>query len=282
MIQDILPRKFYNTYQEIPVEPDSNILLFHEKQVLVRIQDDRIVYPHYEEVESIVEEVRYLFSIDKERYFLGKLVQERKEYGDFKWEDITLFRNPVYGYQAFAGITAHQLYSWYRDYKSCSRCGGLLEHSHTERMLYCPICNRMIYPQISPAVIVAIYAGDKLLLTKYATGNYKRYALVAGFNEIGETIEETVHREVMEEVGLQVKNLRYYKSQPWSFTGTLLFGFFAEVEGSQRIRLDEKELSVAEWVDREEVPHGEAEISLTREMMNVFYEGGFNTRKKDE
>ena len=83
------------------------------------------------------------------------------------------------------------------------------------------------------------------------------------------TIEETVAREVMEEVGLKVKNIRYYKSQPWSFSDTLLMGFFAELDGDDRIRLDENELSVAKWCTREEVPQM-TEVSLTREMMRVF------------
>ena len=80
-------------------------------------------------------------------------------------------------------------------------------------------------------------------MSKYAGRDYKKYALIAGFAEIGETIEETVQREVMEEVGLKVKNLRYYKSQPWSFSNTLLFGFFAELDGSAEITLDEEELA---------------------------------------
>ena len=85
-----------------------------------------------------------------------------------------------------------------------------------------------VYPKICPAVIVAIHDGDRLVLTRYKDRPFKHYALVAGFNEIGESIEETVHREVFEETGLRVKNLRFYKSQPWTFTDTLLFGFFAE------------------------------------------------------
>ena len=113
---------------------------------------------------------------------------------------------------------------------------------------------------------------DKLLLTKYAGRAFKRYALIAGFAEIGETIEETVKREVMEEVGLNVKNLHYYKSQPWSFSDTLLMGFYAELDGEETIRLDENELSVAQWCTREEIPEDDG-ISLTREMMRVFKEG---------
>ena len=99
------------------------------------------------------------------------------------------------------------------------------------------------------------------------------YALVAGFTEIGETLEGTVRREVMEEVGLKVKNLRYYKSQPWSFSSTLLCGFYCEVDGSTEVRLDTEELAVAEWFEREDIPLDNDGVSLTREMIHMFKTG---------
>ena len=125
------------------------------------------------------------------------------------------------------------------------------------------------YPKICPAVIVGVTKGDEILLTRYAGRSYKKYALIAGFAEVGETIEETVHREVMEEVGLKVKNLHYYKSQPWSASSTLLMGFFCEADGDTAIRLDKSELAEARWCPRAEVPEWE-DVSLTMEMMQVF------------
>ena len=116
--------------------------------------------------------------------------------------------------------------------------------------------------------------GDRLLLTKYANRpGSVNYALVAGFTEIGETLEETVQREVMEEVGLKVKNIRYYKSQPWSFSSTLLCGFFCDVDGDTSITLDTNELALAEWFARENIPVEDDGISLTREMIRVFKHG---------
>mgnify|MGYP000665301821 FL=1 len=131
----------------------------------------------------------------------------------------------------------------------------------------------MEYPKLSPAVIVAVRNGEKLLLSKYAGREFTNYALIAGFAEIGEPIEDTVRREVMEEVGLKVKNLRFYKSQPWSFTDTLLFGFFCDLDGDDTICLDEEELSLAVWMERSQIPVDEYEISLTREMMTLFKNG---------
>ena len=128
----------------------------------------------------------------------------------------------------------------------------------------------MVYPRINPAVIVAVTNGDKILLTKYRDREYKKYALIAGFTEIGESFEETVRREVMEEVGIKVKNIRYYKSQPWGFADNILAGYFCEVDGSDQLIMDEDELSVAEWVSREDIPVRKEELSLTNEMIMTF------------
>ena len=101
-----------------------------------------------------------------------------------------------------------------------------MEKSTVERAMVCPACGNTVYPKICPAVIAAVHDGDRLLLTRYRGRAFKKYALIAGFNEIGESIEDTVRREVLEEAGVHVKNLRFYKSQPWVFTDTLLMGFF--------------------------------------------------------
>mgnify|MGYP005933984141 CR=1 FL=1 len=115
--------------------------------------------------------------------------------------------------------------------------------------------------------------GDKILMSKYAGRTYKKYALLAGFTEIGETLEETVQREVMEEVGLKVKNIRYYKSQPWSFTDTLLMGFYCDLDGEAAITLDREELAMAEWFQRDEIPVEPERDSITNEMIIRFKNG---------
>ena len=131
----------------------------------------------------------------------------------------------------------------------------------------------MEYPKICPAVIIGVTDGNRILMSKYAGRAYKKYALLAGFTEIGETVEETVQREVMEEVGLKVKNIRYYKSQPWSFSDTLLMGFYCDLDGSGSITLDREELAMAEWFEREEIPEVTSHESLTNEMIMRFKNG---------
>ena len=133
----------------------------------------------------------------------------------------------------------------------------------------CPSCGNVVYPRINPAVIVGVIKGDKLLITRYRSG-YAHNALVAGFTEIGETLEETVVREVMEETGIKVKNIRYYKSQPWGMAQDILVGFFCEADGDGDIHMDESELKYAEWVSRENIVLQPNDLSLTNEMMMHF------------
>ena len=137
----------------------------------------------------------------------------------------------------------------------------------------CSHCGHMIYPRLMPAVIVGVINGDSILMTKYANRPMSFYALIAGFTEIGETLEECVAREVREEAGLKVKNLRYYKSQPWGSVQDLLMGFYCEVDGDDTIHLEREELKEGRWVPREGIQGQKDDLSLTNEMMMVFKAG---------
>ena len=232
MIQDIAPKKYVNHYEEQSPTAEDWMLVYRDGKVLCRFDNEKIYFPKVKEITQEEQDVTYLFTISDERFFLLKngLDGELEGYG---WEKPVIFRNARPQYRGFAGITGMQLFDWYRSNKFCGRCGKSMVPDHKERMVHCECCGNMVYPKICPGVIVAVTNGNKILLTKYAPtpGRTASYALIAGFTEIGETLEETVQREVMEEVGLKVKNIRYYKSQPWSFSSTLLCGFFCEVDG---------------------------------------------------
>lgn len=274
MIQDIAPYEYHNEYKNIQPE-DGDCLLFYEgRSVLVKKEDGRIRFPSFSEAIGQNETqaaYTYLFSIDQTRYFLVDGISPAKVGNcGFVWEDTQIFRSAKPAYLRFAGVTGWQLYRWYETHRFCGRCAERMEPDTRERMMRCPKCGNMEFPKICPAVIIAVTDGNRILMSKYAGREFKKYALLAGFNEIGETIEETVRREVMEEVGLKVKNITYYKSQPWSFSDTLLLGFFCELDGDSRITLDEEELALAEWFEREHMPVEPDGLSLTNEMMMAF------------
>ena len=109
-------------------------------------------------------------------------------------------------------------------------------------------------------------------MTRYAGRAYKGNALIAGFCEIGEAGEDTVRREVLEEVGLKVKNIRYFASQPWGFDSNLLLGYFCDVDGDEKVSMDETELSRAEWIERSDIGQEERNLSLTATMIMYFKE----------
>ena len=185
---------------------------------------------------------------------------------------VSACRNMVSLEDLYIIYTAWHLETWYEANRFCGRCGTPTVADDKERMRRCPKCGQMIFPKICPAMVVAILHEDKLLLTRYANRPFKNYALVAGFVEIGETAEQTVAREAMEEVGLKLKNIRYLGSQPWGVVGNLMMGFSAEVDGSPEVRLDDGELCEARWFRREEIPQRD-DISLTGDIIQRFQRG---------
>lgn len=277
MIQDILPQKLYNTFVRKELSPDSRILSFREGQALYREQEGALQFLTFRQVKEYYEgkaqelpEAVFLFSVDRQDYFLmdlGETLIEGYTYHKM-FETRRLFPKE----NVLAAATGWHLYVWYRDNQYCGRCARKLVHDKKLRMMKCPDCGNMVFPKIAPAVIVGVTDGDRILMTKYADREYKKYALIAGFTEIGETAEQTVEREVMEEVGLSVKNIRYYKSQPWGYDSNLLLGYFCDLAQEEEIHLDQTELSLAEWVDYRDVPDDPEGLSLTREMMITFRE----------
>lgn len=158
---------------------------------------------------------------------------------------------------------------WYMTFQFCGRCGAKTQLDEKDMMLKCPKCGQMHYPRIAPAIIVAIRKGDELLMAKHSYHEKIRYALIAGFVEPGETIEEAVHREVLEEVGIKIKNLQYKRSQTWPFPNSLMFGFSAEYESGD-IKVDGDEILTAKWIKKEDVESPETDISIASWLIEEF------------
>lgn len=286
MIQDIGNHKWRIEYKTEKPAEDSQIMFFEQDTLLVIHQgENTITYPKYKEISEhketskYSEKLTYLFELDGIRYYRKSLNQTDgeaiKSYLEANGDRVTFekrhfFRQVRPNEKALASITGMHLNGWYQKSKYCGECGNKLIHDSKERMMRCPDCNNMVFPRINPAVIVAVTNGNKILVTRYKDREYKNLALIAGFNEIGESFEQTVEREVMEEAGLKVKNIRYYKSQPWGFTDNILVGYFCEVEGDIDISMDEEELSMAKWLDKSEIPANVESLSLTWEMIKVF------------
>ena len=278
MIQDIYPHRMFNQYDKeaVPTGEDTVLNIYDGKLLVYKsdFEEKRLLFPQVKDFKGEYE-YRYLFAIDEQKYYLlegeldDNILPENTEYvadRNIRIEGIGPDEN------VFAAITGKHLSDWYRDTKFCGRCGHSMVHATTERAMKCPECGNRVYPRIMPAVIVGVINGDRLLITRYRTG-FAHNALIAGFTEIGETMEETVQREVMEEAGIKVKNIRYYKSQPWGSANDILLGYYCEVDGDDTITMDSEELKFAEWVNRQEIVLQPGSFSLTNEMMRMFKEG---------
>ena len=275
MLQDMDVGRLENEFQNLAADAADTVLCFHEGQVLIcRGADDELMLPTLSQIDGWRKFAPpcYLFRMQARNFFLWT-DSAPVSIGGFSYEPARQLRQLKSKEICYGIMTGWHLYNWYRTNRLCGCCGTPTVHDDKERMLRCPACGNMIFPRISPAVIVAVTDGDRILLSKYAGRAYTRYALLAGYTEIGETMEQTVHREVMEEVGLRVKNLRYYKSQPWGVDGNVLMGFFCDLDGDDTIHIDENELAMAAWYPRDAIPAKDDGISLTREMIRVFEEG---------
>ena len=165
--------------------------------------------------------------------------------------------------------TANHILYWRSMNQFCGRCGHKTIEKEEERAMVCPSCHNLIYPRISPATITAVRKDDKILLAHNKRFSNNIYSLVAGFVEAGETLEQCVAREVMEEVGIKVKNIRYITSQPWSFPDSLMIAFSAEYESGE-IKPDMVEITDAAWFDADHLPNIPSSDSVAGKMIRWY------------
>ena len=157
---------------------------------------------------------------------------------------------------------------WFKSHQYCGACGTKTIIDNKDMMLKCPKCGQVHYTRIAPAIIVAIRKDNKLLMAKHSK-HKQNYSLIAGFVEAGESIEESVHREVLEEVGIHIKNLEYVKSQPWPFPNSLMLAFNAEYDYGN-IKVDNDEIIEAKWFEKDEIEEMESDISISSYLIDKF------------
>lgn len=269
MFQDIKPYEFKSNFNKKDFSLSDYIIIFNGKKFLTLQTNKGFLPPTFEEIfkdYSII----YLFPINEKSFFYYEDNFSQFKKNNFYWKNISIFKEINDSWLAFGSATAAHLAYWYKTNQYCGNCTTKLNHIENERSLLCPNCGIQKFSQISPAIMVGITNNNKILLTKYAKAEYKKYALIAGFVEIGETFEDAVKRETFEEVGLNIKNIRYYKSQPWAFSQSILIGFFAELDGNTPVSIDFNELKEATWFDKKDIPSEDSTLSLAWDMINAF------------
>jgi len=272
MLNEISPSLFDNKYFNYNEIGDEDFLLcYRDNEVLLKKSGDDYEIPRKKDFTESIESPVYLFSINSNHCF--GIAEPQINHTSFEFQDIFILRNLKNKELAWMGSVGHQLMTWHTNNKYCGRCGSKTELKKEERATVCPACNLVIYPKISPAIIVAITCNNKILLAqgKHYKGDF--YSLIAGYVDIGESIEETVVREVKEEVGLDIKNLKYYKSQPWPFSASVMLGFTAEADDTQQIVIEEDEIKEAGWFERGNLPLHSSVVSISGVLIDAFEKG---------
>jgi NAD+ diphosphatase len=245
--------------------------IFQGTQLLVRREEGRASVPALLDPDEIgLRPVRkqYLGMLDGRHCFSAECAAEVPAPEGVSWSGLRalfgLFDDMSF---ALAG-RAVQIMDWDRTHQFCGACGTPTVSKPSERARQCPSCNLTQYPRIAPAVMALVRKGDELLLARSPHFVPGMHSALAGFVEPGESLEQCLHREVREEVGIEVKNLTYFSSQPWPFPHSLMIAFNCDYAGGE-ITPDPSEIEAAGWFDLDHLPILPNKVSIARRLIDA-------------
>ena len=246
--------------------------IFKKGRLLTKITNDTYIIPDTSDLaESNISPARpqYLGTLDSRPCYAAELAADLSDFDHFKFKDLrALFRSMDEELIWVAG-RANQLVDWSRSHQYCGSCGYPTEDKTDERAKICLQCGLVNYPRLSPAVIVAVLKNGQILLARNKRFKLPFYSVLAGFVEPGEGLEKCVQREIREEVGITVKNIRYFGSQPWPFPNSLMIAFVAEYAQGD-ITIDGSEIIDAAWFSKDKIPQIPPSISIARQLIDWF------------
>ncbi len=211
----------------------------------------------------------YFGALDGQPCYAGGLDRRPEAPESMEWIDLRALFGSIREELLWVAGRANQLVDWSQSHRFCGRCGAPTGDKADERAKICRRCGLVNYPRLSPAVIVAVIKGDQILLARGRRFRAPMFSVLAGFVEPGETLEACAEREIREEVGIAVKNIRYFGSQPWPFPNSLMIGFVAEYAGGE-ITLNDGEISEAGWFTRSDLPQIPPPLSIARRLIDWF------------
>jgi NAD+ diphosphatase len=270
-----LPMAFVADSKSPTVEMDNALwFLVHDKRILIKEERDDYLIPQSSDIKklNLAPMEKQLFgSLDGQPCYVTELQDGGQISGAFSFVGLrALFSRFGEDVIQAAGM-ANQLVRWGQNHRYCGKCGERTDNKRDERAKICPQCGLINYPRLSPAIIVAVLKDHQILLAHSTRFPTKFFSVLAGFVEPGETLEECVKREVSEEVGITVKNIRYFGSQPWPFPDSLMVAFTAEYSAGE-IRIDRSEIADAGWFSGKQLPSIPPKISIARQLIDWFLE----------
>lgn len=246
--------------------------LFREQRIFVKQEGNNYLIPQSADLERLnlaPKGAQFLGSLGGNPCYVAELPRAEQISGAYSLIGLRdLFLQGQEDMIRAAGL-ANQLLQWNQNHRYCGRCGNLTEDKRDERAKICPQCGLISYPRLSPAIIVAVVKEDRILLAHSQRFPAKFYSVLAGFVEPGETLEECVEREVHEEVGISVQDIRYFGSQPWPFPDSLMVAFTADYAGGE-IEIDRSEIADAGWFSADQLPPIPPKISIARQLIDWF------------
>lgn len=255
-------------------EEKDQIFLFKDDKLMVKVENEEISIPNKNTVEKDNLELRHLQclgALNGINCFCGEIDNLLDE-NTYKFVGLReYFENVDYDY-FLASSKALLLLNFVRDNQRCGVCGSpmIMKEGGEDRAILCTACDHMVWPKTAPAIIVAVTKGDRLLLAHNSMFPEGMYSVLAGFVEMGETFEQCVKREVFEETGIKVQNIKYFGSQPWAFPNSMMIGFTAEyLDGD--IEVDNHEIIDAKWFVKDEIPGiYRKSVSISSELIEWF------------
>lgn len=248
------------------------LFLFYKDEILIKEDKGIFQIPSLDELSPLpieLNDLHYVGLLNGKNCYIGNLINSNDIPNGF------FFRQPrqLYGhlhdeFLKFV-LRSFHLINWLRNNKFCGRCGSTMNLSSDELAMKCTDCGFLVYPRLSPAMIVAVVRDHKILLARSNRFPPGRYSVLAGFVEPGETLENCVEREINEEVGIKVKNIRYFDSQPWPFPDSLMIAFTAEYASGELV-IDNNEILAADWYSPGNFPSLPNSDSIAKRLIDWF------------
>lgn len=246
--------------------------VFQESKLLVYQKPDSITIPFLikpDELSLFFIRQNYLGHLDNDHCYAAEVAEGTIPPAGMVFEGLRQVYGRLDDDLFWIAARAVQIIDWDRTHRFCGRCGVPLKSRTTERAKECPQCGLLHFPRLAPAIIVLVERGNQLLLARSRHFMPGMYSVLAGFVEPGESLEEAVVREVKEEVGIEIKDINYFGSQPWPFPHSLMIGFTATYAGGE-ISIDDKEIEDAGWYTAEKLPRLPGKISIARKLIDGF------------